>query len=293
MWQSLRNLSDPENSYDCDHWCRDVSNRATCCVPFDSEELETRCCFFGRSSRDKFDYLDCGYHGENMIKDPDHYQRDAIKRRVRWAYVLQAVFWTALGAWLLINPETTMFMASPRDNTDMESFNVEGFVQFQMESDHMKKHQDTGFSSLISKMAIGPIFEKIFASDSATEEEKDALVRKVDNIFKESSDKVARHAVVTANKIAGGAFIYVGLTSLSLRSAAEVTLDPSISTNHLMWNACMMLALAAAAPGSAGHLITFLLILNAVSAVFWFFTRDAIMRLKIAKQADDSGDADT
>lgn len=277
-----RNLCDPESSYDCDHFSTDVSTKFSCCVAFDSDELEdVRFCSCKRSSKDKQDWLDCGYYGQEEDMDAAKLRSVALKRRVRWMYVLQAVFWTLIGGIVLINPEAFAFHVAI-STSNIKTLNMDGYRQFQSESMLAKVDADAdpGFTltGLLSRMSVGGIFSKIMESEAATPTEKEVFMKTMDDVSKEMRLEAARAAIIVPTKIMGAGFIFFGVHSLMQRFNS-VELGSSISTTSMTWNGCMIVGLAAAASGANGNFVIFMIIVCVASLICWFFIRDGILQM--------------
>jgi len=301
----VRNAFDPENLYTTDDLYTDCESQATCGVFFDNAALPDRCCSIKRSDSSKVDWMDGGYVGETNGMKPDQKERFILARYIRWAWVLQFVFWGALGTMMFINPETSVFKLVMAD-ANMEALNVDGFRQFQIESDHIKKHQDFSMSNLISHLDIGSIFSKIASSGDVTEDEKELFVKRLDVMTQELTMRAARSAIATPTRQLGMTCIFFAVYSLIQRSQQPVALTPFIGGLSFLWSICNIIGLSTAAAGTSGNFVLFMIMADVSFSLFWFYVYNKIMHLELTSKAvahavaaiprtvgsDDDGDSD-
>lgn len=294
MIPAVRNLLDRNSTYDCEYFIQDLTTGFSCCVLCDADEVETRFCSCKRSNRNKYDYCDCGYHGEEAMKEPDHLQRDAIKRKIRWAWVIQAIFGIVLGGILITNPEAFSFHVV-LSNSNVKGLTTDGYRQFQENAAHAKepvaKPKEVGITELISQMNVGGIFSKIMDNEATTETEKDVFIKTLDDVSREMTLEAAKSSIATPTKFAGGPWLFFGIFSLIQRSN-PIELTSSISTVSMLWNGCMIISLASAASGASGSFITFMIFFCSISLVFWFYVRDRVIHMQLAGKANDKDDED-
>lgn len=294
MLRNLRALCDSNSVYDSQQFAEDCYAKYTCGVFCDADDVEDRFCSCKRKDQHQVDYCSCGYVGEMETKGSTQYRKDSLKRWIGWGYFLQFLFWVGLGGMMLVFPETSTFNVVMVD-ANMEALNVGGFHQYQIESDHLKKHEDTAsafsVSNLISHMDIGTIFSKIAGNTDTTEDEKEQFIHKLDVVTQDLTMRAARSAIVTPTRNLGAVFIFFGLYSLVKRSH-PIPLDNSVSAVHLLWNICNILGLASAASGTSGNYVLTMLLINAFSAGFWAYIYHSIITMQIPKKANEESDDD-
>lgn len=298
MLRALFSCCDPNSSYDSTHFTEDLVNKGSCCVLCDADEVDSNCCSCKRSAKEKYDWLDCGYQGEEKNISPMALKKITLLRYIRWGYAIQAVFWILIGGIMVINPDAFAFhVVISKSNID--ALSTDGYRQFQTEERmlHNPAKKEIEFSDVLSSMGVGGIFSKMLGSESTTETEKDMFVKTLDDVSREMRIQAAKSAVATPTKILGSAFVFFGVYSIVQRQSHIDIETSSVSTINMMWNGCIIIGLASAASGASGGFVTFMIIICAISGVFWFFVRDRILHIKLVmsripknEQSDDDNE---
>ena len=243
-----------------------VLDRIQCCV-VDGDNREERCCAFDRAQPTSYDYLDCGYAGEEDEMDEQDLKRIRILRHYKFILRVSILLFGILGFFCLLWPETVVFNYAVTDQYRAQLGIPEHTVDLQEEQ--LKKEGIMhSFEKSIEKLG------SVFSSGTLKQEDVQAAITQLKQI-QESMIYTKPEAVsMTApTRLVGGFMLFYACYCLFTSRNNNKLIERSSILIHLLWFVWSLVAECAAAVGHGNNLATSWLMITLVgtSVIGLFF----------------------
>jgi hypothetical protein len=282
MFQALKNLSDSEHPYDCEDFSKQCQEEFTCCVPIKPNERNDRFCNFTGVSEET-DYLDCGYTGEEDMKNDKESKISRVSRYIRWGLIIQIVFWGCLGAVFVTHPEVAQFDIMMSDEY-VNTINTQSYRHFQIEDEHAKERamEQPGYilSSLLNTMDVSSILSKLSNPPAeVTPSDKEKFITHTSEIVEGLVKHAVKSSIATPARMIGVFFLYYAVISLYFRTG-DIKIETFNAIIHIIW-ACASLFCCVVASSSASRNFIFALgAFNLCMLILWIMIDKKLTQIK-------------